>query len=308
MSDTTATRPGPPHGLGSDIGPQHAMLRPGVRVVRRDDGHLQVGSDRASSLIVADTPEIQALLSSLRLGHAVRPTSRVTEDVWSALLARGQIVDADSFFHRLPRELRSQHGRAALFAQHPFDAPWRLAARRSARVAVDADHHREEVTQLLMAAGIATGTRQASVALVIVEGAVRRERLDLLVQSNTPHLLISESEGIVRVGPFVEPGTTACLRCIDAHQGEHDPRHLLIVAQQADVAAHSPVVEPFDESQRLLAIALGVVDLVAYIEGDRPISWSTTIDVGRADLPRTLWKRHPLCGCTWGDDLPIILA
>ena len=58
----------------------------------------------------------------------------------------------------------------------------------------------------------------------------------------------------------------------------------------------------------IVAIALGVVDLVAYIEGDRPISWSTTIDVGRADLPRTLWKRHPLCGCTWGDDLPIILA
>lgn len=284
---------------------QHAMLRPGVRVVRRDDGHLQVGSDRDSALVVPDSVEIREMLSSLRAGHSVRPSTLETQSAWSALLARGQIVDADSFFHRLPQEISGQHGRAALFAQHPLDAPWRLAARHGATVAIDADHHREDVARLLAAAGIATATRHASVALVIVDGVVRRERLDLLVQANTPHLLISENEGSVQVGPFVEPGATACLRCVDAHRSEHDPRHALIMAQQADPPGPSPVVAPFDESQRMLAIALGVIDIVAYIDGDRPTSWSTTIDVCRADLPRTLWKRHPLCGCTWGDELPI---
>lgn len=309
MIDTT-TRPEHSDVLADDTplrpatGPRHPMLRPGVRVVRRDDGHLQVGVRRGTALVIRDTPDNRAILDSLRSAQPVRVATAEARRTWDALLARDQVVDADSFLHHLPPDALAQHGRAALFAQHPSDAPWRLAARQSARVAVDADHHGPETTHLLAAAGINVAAHRPTVMIVIASGEVRRERLDPLVQANTPHLVISESEGTIRVGPFVEPGQTACLRCIDAHLSEEDPRHGLIVAQQAKPADASPVLAPFDESHRLLAVALGIVDIVAYIEGDQPSSWSRTIDIGRAGLPTTLWKRHPWCGCSWGDGLP----
>lgn len=284
--------------------PSHPMLRPGVRVLRRDDGHLQVGVRRGSALVIKDSPDNRAILDSLRSAQPVRVTTPEARRTWEALRANDHVVDADSFLHRLPSDTLAQHGRAALFAQHPADAPWRLAARQGARVAIDADHHAPETHHLLAAAGISVDAHRPTVVIVISAGEVRRDRLDALVQSDTPHLVISESEGVVRVGPFVEPGHTACLRCIDAHLSEDDPRHGLIVAQQAKPSTESPMLTPYDESQRLLAIALGIVDVVAYIEGDQPATWSATIDICSSGLPATSWKRHPLCGCSWGEDLP----
>ena len=46
------------------------------------------------------------------------------------------------------------------------------------------------------------------------------------------------------IGPFVVPGASACLRCVDAHRGEHDPRRALVVDQLAGLpsAPDDPVL------------------------------------------------------------------
>ena len=52
----------------------------------------------------------------------------------------------------------------------------------------------------------------------------------------------------------------------------------------------------------LLELALGFVvrDLVNWVDGIRPVTWSTTVTIdGRLELPRTQWPRHPGCGCSW---------
>lgn len=289
--------------------PRHPLLRPGVRVVRRDRDHLQIGVGR-SAVIAADTPEVRALLTSLESALPIAATTPAARGCWSALLERGQLVDADAYFHELPADPRAQQARAALFAQHRADAPWRLAARSAAGIAVLAESRMVDqaakARELLSLAGLRGAGSKPSAALVLVGGEIRRAHLDPLVQAGTPHLLITESEGVVRVGPFVEPGSTACLRCIDAALGEADPRRGLIVEQLAGRRGPGPVAPPHDPTLRLLALSLAVADLTAYVDGDRPVTWSTTIEVTPdLTLPRTPWKRHPRCGCSWGNELPI---
>ena len=62
--------------------------------------------------------------------------------------------------------------------------------------------------------------------------------------------------------------------------------------------------EPCDPLLMQLALAWAVRDLVTYVEGGLPSTWSATVDV-RADLTlvRREWTRHPRCGCSWGDAL-----
>lgn len=295
--------------MAEPVAPKHPLLRPGLRVVRRDRDHLQLGIGR-SAVVAADTPEVRALLTALESGQGVEPTTPAARACWEALYERGHIVDADAYFHELPADQRAQQARSALFAHHPTDAPWRLAARSASGIALLADRRMvtvaAQVRELLRLAGIRDATRPPSAALVLVGGEIRRAALDPLVQAGTPHLLVTESEGAVRLGPFVEPGSTACLRCIDAALGEGDPARALIVEQWASRHDAGPVAAPHDEALRLLAISMAVVDLTAYVDGDRPVTWSTTIEVTPdLALPRTAWKRHPRCGCAWGNELPL---
>jgi bacteriocin biosynthesis cyclodehydratase domain-containing protein len=124
-----------------------------------------------------------------------------------------------------------------------------------------------------------------------------RSLLDALVVEDRPHLLVTLCADQARLGPFVVPGVTACLRCLDAHLGEDDPRRALVLEQLEDAG---PMTAPYDPVLALAASALAVRDLTSYAEGDRPATWSTTITVG-ADLalPHRTWPRHPHCGCSW---------
>ena len=50
-----------------------------------------------------------------------------------------------------------------------------------------------------------------------------------------------------------------------------------------------------------LALAWAVRDLVNWVDGRRPRSWSATVHVDPAlELPVTPWPVHPGCGCSWG--------
>jgi hypothetical protein len=100
------------------------------------------------------------------------------------------------------------------------------------------------------------------------------------------------------------PDRTACVRCVDAHRGELDPRRPLVVEQVADLP---PLTAPrLDPALRLLALAWAVRDLAQAAQGLRPASWSATVRF-EPDQPRvTAYARHPHCGCTWSDQLRVV--
>jgi bacteriocin biosynthesis cyclodehydratase domain-containing protein len=139
-----------------------------------------------------------------------------------------------------------------------------------------------------------------SVWLVVTADEPARGDIDPLVREGAPHLLVA-CGSTARVGPFVVPGRTACLRCVDAHLAELDPRRPLVVEQVAR-AAQEAGQTPVDPTLETLALAWAVRDLARYAEGDRPATWSAVVTIDHTGpAVRQEWERHPHCGCAWDE-------
>lgn len=143
----------------------------------------------------------------------------------------------------------------------------------------------ESITSVLALAGLRASAK-AGVALLLADhddpAAADRWSVDSL-----PHLVVRLSAESVRVGPFVQPGVTACLRCLEA----------------AGLPATPALAAYADLDPALLMVGLGwaVRDLTSWSAGELPTTWSATVTV-RAELhPEIIrWPRHPHCGCSWG--------
>ena len=252
-------------------------LRPGLRVSVRGNATLQVGLHPGHRVVLPDLPHVRALLTLL--GHGV-DAERLADD---------------------QREPLRRLGRGGLLLDADDDVV-RSRARERGRVEVVASQAvQPTVTRLLAEAGLIVSREgRPSVALIVTTGSeTRRADIDRLVQTDRAHLLVSAVAGRLRVGPCVVPGLTACLRCVDEHLTDRDPRHPLVVEQHLDV-------DPADQPRPVdlqLGLVWAVRDVVALLEGDRPTTWSATVDL-EPDGPVTQrWRRHPRCGCAWGDAL-----
>ena len=280
--------------------PLRPTLRPGLRVTRRDDDHLQVGLEPGRRVVLPARPAVRRLLSDLEVG--LRPDLDDL-DVRRAChaLARRWVLD---YTGDVARHLAGPLPRPTVLAAYATagpDAAARLDAHMSARVGVVADEAwRPAVLRLLGSAGLAVaGPRATPSAYLVVTAGGEPDRSDLddLVRSETPHLVLRNVGGRVTLGPFVAPGLTACLRCVDAHLSDADPGHGLVAEQHPDRAD-----EPCDPVLMSLAVAWAVRDLVAFAEGPEPSTWSATVVLTpELSVERRPWTRHPRCGCSWGD-------
>lgn len=294
-----------PHPAGDPAGtpalPEQPALRPGLFVTRHDDHRLQVGIDPPQRVVVPDLPDVRRLLGALAQGCALPLPAEQTWPVLRRLCEADLLVDA--------RALAASTARGpapavrAAWAQFGSETSERLTARASARVGVSGDDEAgAHAIRLVRDSGVEiTGEESLADAwLVVSDGETPRARIDPLVREGVPHLLVSGALGSVRLGPFVAPGTTACLRCLDAHRAEVDPRRSLVVEQ----VTSQPRQSLGDPVLQALAVAWAVRDLLRFVEGEMPSTWSTTFDVGPVAAPvgRT-WTRHPHCGCSWDEML-----
>ncbi|WP_243058108.1 hypothetical protein [Nocardioides sp. SR21] len=250
----------------------HPRLRPGLHVVRRDDDHLQVGVDPPWRLVLPDRPDVRRLLDDLVSGRPPVPDSPQA--------------------HRALADL----GRAGLLVESP-------APRGAARVAVEGGSAvATEAARILRAAGCdLVPAEDAEVALALADGEPVRADVDAHVRDGRAHLVVAASAYGFTIGPFVVPGWTACLRCVDAHLGQHDPRRAVVVEQVGGLA-----VESHDPGLTALVAAWAVRDVLTHAEGGRPSTWSATVAVGADLAPRThAWLRHPHCGCSWADGVAV---
>ncbi len=265
------------------------LLRPGVPVVRRDVDTLQVGLFPPRVAQLPDVPEVKALLDALRTGTVPGELPEAAARALETLLAAGLAF---------PGTPATAADEAIAQAQYGAGGAARLAARAGQRIGVRATGPSYAIiTDLLALSGIEVDDVSPSVWLVVAAGPLLREAIDPLVRAGAPHLLVSGDGGGRRVGPFVEPGRTACLRCVDAHEAEADPRRPFLVEQAALASVGG---EPVDPVLDRLALAWAVRDLCRYLEGDEPSTWSATVDVGPTDGPHLVRRlRHPHCGCAW---------
>lgn len=249
-------------------------LRDGLRVVRRDDAHLQVGLDPPDRLVLVDRPGLHEALAHLHR----RPPDHLC-DLVDGLVADGWVVDAASGSRRtsdgdgLPVALQVDRGLE--------DAVVRTCAAAGLRRSPDAP----------------TGPTQLT-HLVVTVGEPSRSLSDALVRHDVPHLWLAVFAGAVRIGPYVEPGRTACLRCVDAHLGDLDPRRATVLQQLEDLP---PVASPLDPCLVQVGVGWAVRDLRRRLDGHDPALRSASVTVTRdLEVTRRDWLRHPHCGCAWG--------
>jgi bacteriocin biosynthesis cyclodehydratase domain-containing protein len=276
------------------------VLAPGLRVLQRPRTELQVGVDPAHRLRLPDTEPVRRTLGHLLRGEAV-PDDVETRAVLARLAP--VLVDGTGL---LPPGVTPGDGAAAAL-HDPAGYQTGLAARRRATVGIHGSLPvpAADPAPLLAAAGVGSCRLEdgPTVALVLCVGELDRADLDPLLREGLPHLVVRLVEGIALVGPFVDPGRTACLRCIDAHESVADPDagrlHGLHARSRDDRL--DGVAEPVDTALATLAVAWAVRDLVTHVEGGRPSSWSATVrlSAGLASVTQTEWLRHPACGCGW---------
>lgn len=265
----------------------------------RTAGVVQVGLD-PPAVRVPDDPDVRRLLAALgRPGGIPMEYDDLPPPAAAALAS----LEETGLVLAVPdAEQVSEAAVVVLRAQFGPDAARRHQARAEGRIALHADPGSLPALEpLLRQAGLARADPadlDATAHLVVTAGPVDREVLDPLVRGAVPHLVVEGGAASRRVGPFVVPGRTACMRCVDAHETLHDARRGLLVAQAASAALERP--PPLDPLLDQLALAWAVRDLVRYVEGDEPSTWSTTVAIAPVAAPEVVrWGRHPECGCAW---------
>ncbi|WP_020662286.1 TOMM precursor leader peptide-binding protein [Amycolatopsis benzoatilytica] len=116
-----------------------------------------------------------------------------------------------------------------------------------------------------------------------------------LAEAGIPHLPVQVREGTGIVGPFVEPGRSACLRCCDLHRTDSDPAWPRIATQLVGQIPRPDL----GAVQACASLAVAQAMRVLSPSETRPPAWNTTLEIDTFDgqLRRQYWEPHPECGC-----------
>jgi hypothetical protein len=298
------------------------LLRPGTHLLRRGDGSLQLGLDPGTAVILPAGPGPDGLDGLDRLdGSPVPGSIRPVLD----LLGGQQLVCDERVAHRTvgpvspaARPGPSPGAAAALLRQHGDQAADLLDRRAS--TALDTVLFGATPPSALepllhgVAAELGLGVRRPSassgpdrparVGVLLGVGEPERELADDWLRQGVPHVVLRLTEGRAVVGPFVDPGRTACLRCVDAHHTDADPVWPLLVQQYARAVTRprdDGLPEPVDPSLACIAVGWAARDLATFVDGGSPATWSAslTLQPDLRDVEVRHWLRHPDCGCSW---------
>ena len=146
----------------------------------------------------------------------------------------------------------------------------------------------------------ARGTPGAPDVAVLVGQLAGSRHSDDLVAAGTPHLAVAVVDGTAVLGPFVLPGRTGCLRCVDAARAAVDPAWPALVTQLT-AAAPAPAGVPPPRSPVLEAAlaAWAVREVLAHLSGGHAVTYGASLrfDDDLVEQVRHSWALHPGCGC-----------
>ncbi len=309
------------------------VLRPGATLLRRDRAHLQVGTEPGRAVVLRDSPRLRAVV---RVLDGVRDVDDVVAEVAAdghdvaairavldALTVAGVVVDAEPVRAALaPAEVAHQLARG----EHPATAAARAADRAAARVSVEGAGAlggalADAVARLLAGAGVGalvrpdpdgaarpTAAHDRLDAAVLVGEAAASARTDELVTAGVPHLTVAVVDGTAVLGPFVLPGRTGCLRCLDAVRTDRDPAWPVLLSQVGSQvgtqvgsqrprthglpAPRSPVLES-------ALAAWSAREVLAHLAHGHVVTYGASLrfDDDLVEQARHSWPLHPRCGC-----------
>jgi hypothetical protein len=322
-------RPGPrpDPGAGPRPGPQPGPgfiprfgLRPGLRLVYDPSG-APVLAD-GDHLLRLD-PVATRLLQRMD-GHDGLPReadvlgpSPTRDDLstWARLLRTGVVADVE-LPGRMVRDLDEKVRFAALaeatalVAEDPVSAEGRWRRRRTTSVTVvGCGATAPALLRLLARAGLGTTVAADAETLSIAPDVVvlaydhepPTDMVERLMREGRPHLVVAVRGVTGQVGPFVQPGRTPCLRCVDLTRS-HTEHGWAGLREQLSRPARGPGAAAAARGTVVAAaVALAVSEVVAMIEGRVTVTGEATAVFGPGGpLPELrIWPLHPLCGCSW---------
>jgi bacteriocin biosynthesis cyclodehydratase domain-containing protein len=143
-------------------------------------------------------------------------------------------------------------------------------------------------------------SRAHDVVVLASPGSADPAAADELVRSGVPHVSVIVREATAVVGPFVLPGSTSCLRCLDLHRCDRDAAWPLLAAQLAADGLQVGV-EACDVALATLAASVCALQVLEFIDGGQPTTHDATLEMSLPDwrIRRRSWCPHPACGCCW---------
>jgi hypothetical protein len=141
----------------------------------------------------------------------------------------------------------------------------------------------------------------ADVVVCVDSFAVHPDTAASLAHTGGPHLAVLTQQEASTVGPFVLPGSTACLECLDRFRTESDPSYPDFVAAWHSGRAPAPGAGGADDEAAGAQAAAGLAarQVLLYLDGIiRPAAWSSVLHL-RPDgsVASEYLEPHPACGC-----------
>jgi bacteriocin biosynthesis cyclodehydratase domain-containing protein len=284
------------------------MVRPGLKILRRDARTLQLGFDWPGVAAVLDTESVRSVLAAIdgvrdhRAVLAAAASSGVPieacQEALALLLECGAVVDAGG----QPASELSEGTSAAL---------WLLAGPRRGLIDVLAARERRAVwvvgdgavTDTVRALTVSAGLRlcddpdRAEVGVLAGDREPSRDLADAVLRAGVPHLwaYLRDLAGVI--GPFVVPGRTACLRCVDAARTEADPAWPTLLQS---TAVRPLRVAACDGVQATLVAAWAAQEVALWASDVRPRTRGRVIEVPMGGpVEESHFDPHPACGCGW---------
>ncbi len=288
----------------------HPRLTGPSTVVWRGSADLQIGLDDDAIVLTAVPRATEELIRRLDGRHSLGELGRIVPPAWvdwvvTSLAEQGRVAEGPAL--RTAPTVRVV-GTGALGA-----AVARTLLDGGAQVRLSEVSSRSETRARRLAAMLAVGRRavdrpvvetdldqrSARVALTVVatdSAEPDRTMTDLLTRARLTHLVVRVQPGRAVVGPLVQPGRTACLRCADLARSQADPSWPLVACQLARL--HVPVTT----AAAGWAVSLAVAHTLAYVAGAAPETTTGTLELGDDGLTRfRRWVPHPACTCRGAD-------
>ncbi|WP_188894383.1 ThiF family adenylyltransferase [Microlunatus endophyticus] len=118
---------------------------------------------------------------------------------------------------------------------------------------------------------------------------------DDYVRSDHPHLYVRPMQAGAVIGPFVLPGRTPCLGCLDRVRRDADPAWPGLLTQLCRIRL--PVLPML----AAWAASTAAVQIACWAGGGNPGSGGGTFELTADDFELRVrpWPMHPACGCSW---------
>lgn len=290
------------------------VLRPGLQILRRDVRTLQLGHDWPGLAAVPDSLALQAVLGALDgfrdLDGVVLAASSesglLIDDCRTALTV---LVETGVVVDRVRAEVPTTRMRQAaswwLLAGPEGNGDTIAAERAASRVWVE-DWAAESAfvagaaRALIQQAGLTLASSRADADLVLaaVDDIPDRAHSDDLMHAGVPHLWAYLRDLVGVVGPLVDPGRSACMRCVDASRADLDPTWLTVLTAGA---ARPRATSPCDPILGTVVAAWAVQEAALWGSGMLPMTYDAVVDIplGLGQVTTQPHTLHPQCGCGW---------